>query len=98
MKDEERLYNCPISVQLDGFRIATERMMTDNVVKAVQNMQININENDLLEALNADKRRYEEAYKRGYEACRKKYETVLEEILVSIKPYIREEKGGNDDG
>ena len=86
------IYESPINVHMDGMKLLAEKYTGAAVVKALQNIQVEINEKDLIEVLQADRRRYEEAYNRGYEACRERYDSVLRSIRDQADCYLGKEK------
>ena len=74
------LYDCPISEQIG----ALQTMMADEhdrmVLKAVQQVGIEIDQESLIQAINSDRKRYEEAYKKGYADCEEHYKKLLSQI------------------
>lgn len=50
------------------------------LIKAVQQVGIEIDQESLIEALHSDRKRYEEAYKRGYADCQEHYRQLLSQI------------------
>lgn len=71
MKDikPEDIYKAPIDLQLDAMRLIVRDEQEKQIIKAVQNIGIEISKEDLAAALNNDRRRYEEAWQKGYEAA-----------------------------
>ena len=85
-------YESPINVITSGLRLQAEKEMGHAVVKALQNIQVEINEKELMEILQADRRRYQEAYKRGWEACKERYDGILRGIRDQADCYLGKEK------
>ena len=89
MKD---FYNSPIQAQLKSIQITAGDSIGMAVNRVLHNIQVEINEQELIEVLQADERRYKEAYKEGYEACRKNYERVFKNVYDQIKLFIPREE------
>ena len=74
------IYDCPISEQIGQLKM----MMADEhdrmVVRAVQQVGIEIDQESLVQAINSDRKRYEEAYKKGYSDCEEHYKEILSQI------------------
>ena len=79
MKDTN-IYDCPITEQIGQLKM----MMADEhdrmVFKAVQQVGIEIDQESLIQAINSDRKRYEEAYKKGYADCEEHYKELLSQI------------------
>ena len=87
----EDIYHCPITAQADAMRLIIHEEQEKQIIKAVQNIGIEINKEDLVQALNNDRRRYEAAWKAGYEACKQEYREKLQIVcglLYQIKKNI----------
>ena len=81
------MYNSPIQMlQLQTMRDALNIELENEVVKAVHKVGIYIDKDQLTEALRADRRRYEEAYKAGWNACERQYEGRLQRIREALNP------------
>ena len=76
----EHIYDCPIETQISQLRLETIQAHNQAVIRAVGQIGVTITEDGLLAALNQDKARYEEAYKRGWADCEEKYKSQLERI------------------
>lgn len=82
------IYDSPIDMQVGALKMAYTKNMEsaigDYVLKVCQKIGITISENDLIDALTADRERYKAAYNRGYEDGRKEHEkdiSVLQDML-----------------
>ena len=97
--DLDEFYRSPIHIQLQGMRMAMEQKATGAVMRAVQNMQIEINEQELVDVLNADRKRYRQAWHDGYETCRARYEERLARIaaLANEEDPVAKHKEGQED-
>ena len=73
---EEDFYDSPLFIQADAMRILVKQEQERQILKAIQNIGIEINKEDLVEALNNDRRRYEDAYRKGYAAAINKEELI----------------------
>lgn len=81
------MYNSPIQMlQLQTMRDALNLELENEVVKAVHKVGIYIDKDQLTEALRADRRRYEEAYKAGWHDCERQYEGRLQRIREALNP------------
>ena len=79
-------YDSPINIISDIAKQINEQY--DNAIySAVQNMGIDIDKDKLIQAIAADRRRYEKAYSEGY--C-KGYENGKKEIIYEIKRVLNE--------
>ena len=58
------MYNSPIHLAYTTSKI--EEVVKDRIFKICERCDIDVNEEDLLAALRADRKRYEEAYDWGY--------------------------------
>ena len=72
-----------IQSTVDGVAIACQEMLRtkieDMIVEAVRNVGIKvIDKEGLIAALNEDKQRYDEAYKKGYRACEKLLDKAIQ--------------------
>lgn len=79
------MYNSPIQmIQLQTMRDALNFELENAVVKEVQKVGIYIDKEELTKALQADRRRYEEAYKAGWHDCERQYEGRLQRIREAL--------------
>ena len=83
------MYNSPIQI-IQTMRDALNLELENEVVKAVHKVGIYIDKDKLEEALRADRRRSEEAYKAGWNDCERQYEGRLQRIREALNP-IEEE-------
>ena len=74
------MYDCPISEQVGAIELMVREEHDRNIVRAVQKIGIDIDKEGLVEALNHDRKRYEEAYQKGWDDCKKHYEEKLARI------------------
>jgi len=78
MPDIKSIYDCPIETTIGQIHTMINKDYTDNILRAVGQIGIEINEKGLVEAINQDKKRYEEAYQRGWDDCQKHYSHLAE--------------------
>ena len=89
---KENIYDCPIHEQIGELKT----MMADEhdrmIIKAVQQIGIEIDQESLVQAIYSDRKRYEEAYKRGYADCEEHYKKLLSKIgdLLGLEEAKRE--------
>ena len=76
----EDIYNCPIETSISQIHMMVNDEYDRQIIKAVGQIGIEIDKNGLLEALNADRKRYNAAYKQGWEDCKKQYIDRLKQI------------------
>ena len=74
------IYDCPISEQIGELKMMMADEHDKMVLKAVQQIGIEIDRDSLIQAVNSDKKRYEEAYKKGYADCEEHYKKLLSQI------------------
>ncbi len=77
-------YDCPISETVDQLHLMMVEEHDKQIVKAVQNVGINIDRDGLIAALRNDRDRYEAAYKKGYEDASQEYEARLKAIRTML--------------
>ena len=82
------IYDCPISEQIGEPQTMMANEHDKMVLKAVQKVGVEIDQESLIQAINCDRRRYEEAYKKGYADCEEHYKELLSKIskLASQEP------------
>lgn len=78
--DMNRIYDCPIHEQIGQLKTMMANEHDRMVIKAIQEVGIEIDQESLIQAIHNDRQRYEEAYKKGYEDCRKEYEEKMKRI------------------
>ena len=83
------MYNSPIQI-IQTMRDALNLELENEVVKAVHKVGIYIDKEELTKALQADRRRYEEAYKAGWNDCERQYEGRLQRIREAMNPLEEE--------
>lgn len=74
------IYDCPISEQIGELKMMMADEHDKMVLKAVQQIGIEIDQESLIEAINSNRKRYEEAYKKGYADCEEHYRKLLSQI------------------
>ena len=73
-------YDCPISEQIGELKMMMADKHDKMVLKAVQQVGIEIDQESLIQAINSDRKRYEEAYRKGYADCEEHYKELLSQI------------------
>lgn len=87
------MYNSPIQlVQVQTMQDALNVELDNAIVREVQKVGIYIDKEQLQEAIQADRRRYEAAYKRGWEDCKRLYEGRLQKIHEALDTTEEEEE------
>lgn len=89
--DIPTLYDAPISTSISQIQTMMTQEYDRQVLKAVGQIGIEIDERGLVDALNQDRRRYEEAYQAGYSACKKEYEERMLKIAKLTGVYLESE-------
>ena len=74
------IYECPISEQIGAMKTMMANEHDRMIVKAVQQIGIEIDQESLVQAIRGDRQRYEEAYKKGYADCEEHYKEEQESI------------------
>ena len=88
----ENMYEAPISVQMGQIHTMINEGYTGAVMKAIAQIGIQIDQDGLIAALQNDRKRYEEAYRKGWQDCEKKYlDSPDKKKLVRIMEIIRED-------
>ena len=88
----EDMYEAPISVQMGQIHTMINDGYTGAVMKAIAQIGVQIDKEGLLAALQNDRKRYEEAYRKGWSDCEKKYlDSPDKKKLVRIMEIIRED-------
>ena len=82
------IYDCPIHEQIGQLKTMMANEHDKMVVKAVQEIGIEIDQEKLVQAIHNDRQRYEEAYKKGYSDCAEQYKKLLTKIAILIGPMI----------
>lgn len=85
------IYDCPISTSISQLQTMMTQEYNHQILKAVGQIGIQIDEDGLVQALNQDRQRYEEAYKAGYSACKKEYEERMLQIAKLTGVYLESE-------
>lgn len=77
-------YDCPISETVDQLHLMMVEEHDKQIIKAVQQIGIQIDRDGLIAALRNDRDRYEAAYKKGYEDASQKYEARLKALRTML--------------
>lgn len=80
----ENIYDCPIHEQIGQLRTMMANEHDKMLMKAVQEVGIEIDKESLVQAIHNDRLRYEDAYKKGYADCKKEYEEKMKSIADII--------------
>ena len=64
------MYESPIELVVSQFQTEIIKQQENQVIKAVQNVGVNVDKSELLRALAYDRDQYEKGYADGYEAGR----------------------------
>ena len=81
----ESYYDCPIHEQIGELKTMMANEHDKMVIKAVQEVGIEIDQKSLVEAIHSDRKRYEEAYRKGYEDASKKYQERLKKAAFILQ-------------
>ena len=84
-------YKCPINVQLGAIETMMRESYDNQVLKAVGNIGIEIDKEGLVEAINHDRKRYNEAYNQGWNDCKKYYQERLDNIVALASKEVQPE-------
>lgn len=84
---EDRIYDFPISEQIGALQTMMAEEHDKMILRAVQKIGIQIDQDSLVQAIKNDRQRYEEAYKKGYADCEEHYKELLSHIreLATMK-------------
>ena len=84
---EDRIYDFPISEQIGALQTMMAEEHDKMILRAVQQIGIQIDQDSLVQAIKNDRQRYEEAYKKGYADCERKFIGLLARIreLATLK-------------
>ena len=82
------IYDCPIHEQIGELKMMLADEHDRTLIKAVQQIGIEIDQESLVQAIQNDRQRYEEAYKKGYSDCQKEYEKKKMKQIASITGYL----------
>lgn len=69
-------YESPITLTAEKMRIEQE----ENIFKAIQKFNINVNKEELIKALQYDRNQYEKGYCDGYNEAMKKIQGMYEQM------------------
>ena len=79
------IYECPIQEQIGQLKTMMANEHDKMLIKAVQEVGIEIDQEALVQAIHNDRQRYEEAYERGYSDCKKECEKKIESLRQTIE-------------
>ena len=82
--DVSAIWESPIHLITKTQDISFGEALDELVMKAVHEIGVVIDKEELVAALQADRERYETAWAKGYNVCRKVYTQKLEEIFNMI--------------
>lgn len=87
------IYDCPIEQQIGQLSVMMANEHERQIVKAVQQIGIEIDQQGLVEAINNDRRRYEAAYHKGYNDALEGYKTITNHQmdLETAKRYFKKD-------
>lgn len=91
LNEPKSFYDYPITTSLSQIKTMMTEEYNHQILKAVGQIGIEINEQGLVQALNQDRQRYEEAYRAGYSACKKEYEDRMLQIAKLTGVYLESE-------
>ena len=74
------IYDCPIHEVISPLKTMMANEHDRVLMKVIQEVGIEIDQESLVQAIRNDKQRYEEAYKKGYSDCHKEYEEKMKRI------------------
>lgn len=77
----EDIYDCPIHEQIGELKTMMANEHDRVLIRAIQQVGIEIDQESLVQAIHNDRQRYEEAYKRGYSDCQKEYEEKMQRAI-----------------
>ena len=84
---EDNIYDFPISEQIGTLQTMMANQHDKMILRAVQKIGIEIDQESLVQAINNDRQRYEAAYRKGYTDCEEHYKELLSHIreLATMK-------------
>ena len=85
MKD---IYDSPIFEQIGELKMMMAEEHDKTILKAVQQIGIEIDQQSLVEAIGNDRKWYEEAYRKGYLDCEERYKELITEIICKLSTAI----------
>lgn len=87
---ERDIYECPINEQIGELKTMMANEHDKMIVRAVQQIGIEIDQESLVQAVYNDRKRYEAAYKKGYEDCEKNYKDLLSRVSMLAEDFYKE--------
>lgn len=78
------MYISPIEAEISNINRLVMQTTEDGIVKAVWNMGFSVDREQLSLALQQDRKRYETAYEKGWNDCKKHYEEKIKQINALI--------------
>ena len=79
------MYVSPIEIVYKQMQDQMNLELENGVIKAVNSVGINIDKQELMEALRQDRRRYEAAYQKGYNDCMSIYEERIQRAREALR-------------
>lgn len=79
------IYDCPIHEQIGQLKTMMANEHDKMLFRAVQEIGIEIDQDSLVQAIQSDKKRYEDAYRKGYSDCEKHYKEIFERMRKMIE-------------
>lgn len=79
------IYDSPIRPIVKTSNVSFGEECDNIMMQAVHEVSVDIDREALVQAILADKRRYEDAYKKGYSDCQEKCKQKLREITEQIR-------------
>ena len=83
------MWDPPIELQATALETMIREQENQKIMEVVRQIGVKIDKESLIEALNHDRKRYEEAYQKGWDDCRKQYEDQLTRIAEEAQGLIR---------
>lgn len=74
------IYDCPIHEQIGQLKTMMANEHDKMLIKAVQEIGIEIDQDSLVQAIQSDRKRYEDAYRKGYSDCEKHYKEIFDRM------------------
>ena len=82
------IYDAPIHEEIGELKMMMAEEHDRMILKAVQQVGIEIDQQSLVEAIGNDRKRYEEAYRKGYLDCEDHYKELITEIIQKLSTAI----------
>ena len=89
------MYDCPIKTFMQTTQAKMQEEYEGQVVMAVQKVGIDVNKEELIQAIKNDRQRYEAAYQRGWNSCERYYKEILARIHNVLVDADQKDGDGN---